>query len=74
MMIKVKLFASFRSGRFAEADWEYVEGLTLEDVLKKLNIDKKEVGVLLVNSRHAGIDYKLKEGDIISIFPVIGGG
>ena len=72
--IKVKLFASLRGGRFKEKDWDYVEGITVGRILEMLNINTKEVGVLLVNSRHRDTDYKLKEGDILSVFPVIGGG
>ena len=71
--IKVKLFASFRNGRFNEKDWDYVEGITFSRILEKLNINTKDVGVLLVNSRHRETDYKLKEGDTLSVFPLLGG-
>ena len=73
-IMKVKLFASFRDGRFKEKEWGYGEGITVGGILEALNINKKEVGVLLVNSRHAETDYQLKEGDMLSIFPLIGGG
>ena len=72
--MKVKLFASLRDGRFIEKEWNYVEGSTVSRILEELNINKKDVGVLLVNSRHAETDYKLEKGDTLSIFPVIGGG
>ena len=72
--IKVKLFASFRDGRFNEKDWDYVEGITVSRILEKLNINKKDAGVVLVNSRHREMDYKLKEGDTLSVFPLLGGG
>ena len=72
--IKVKLFASFRNGRFNEKDWDYVEGITVSRILEKLNINTKDVGVLLVNARHKETDYKLKEGDTLSVFPLLGGG
>ena len=72
--MKVKLFASLRDGRFMEKEWDYVEGSTVSRILEELNINKKDVGVLLVNSRHAETDYKLEKGDTLSIFPVIGGG
>ena len=72
--MKVKLFASLREGRFMEKEWNYVEGSTVSRILEELNINKKDVGVLLVNSRHAETDYKLGKEDILSIFPVIGGG
>jgi sulfur-carrier protein len=72
--IRIKLFASFRNGRFNEKDWDYVEGITVSRILKKLNINKKDVGVVLVNSRHREMDYTLKEGDTLSVFPLLGGG
>jgi len=72
--IRVKLFASFRNGRFNEKDWDYVEGVTVSRILGKLNINTKDVGVLLVNSHHREPDYKLKEGDTLSVFPLLGGG
>jgi len=73
-IMKVKLFASFRDGRFKEKEWVYVEGITVSRILEALNINKKEVGVLLVNSRHRETDYKLQEGDTLAIFPLLGGG
>jgi sulfur-carrier protein len=72
--MKVKLFASLRVGRFAEREWDYLEGMTVRRLLEELAIDRKEVGVLLVNSRHVEPDYRLAEGDTLSIFPLIGGG
>ncbi len=72
--MKVKLFASLRVGRFVVRDWDYVEGMTVRRVLEELHIDRKEVGVLFVNSLHVEPDYKLAEGDTLSIFPMIGGG
>jgi len=72
--ITVKLFASFRNGRFNEKNWNYVKGITVSHILEKLNIKKKEVGALLVNFRHAATDCQLKGGDTVSIFPFIGGG
>jgi len=72
--VKVKLFASFRDGRFSEKEWDYSQGITVGRILEELAIDKKEVGVLLVNSCLTEPDYKLGEGDTLSIFPLIGGG
>ena len=73
-IMKVKLFASFRDGRFNEKEWDYVDGITVGGILEKLNINTKDVGVVLVNSRHRETDYKLQEGDTLSVFPLLGGG
>ena len=72
--MKVKLFASLRAGRFKEKEWDYVEGITVGRILEKLNINKEDVGTLLVNYLHVGPDYTLKEDDTLSAFPILGGG
>jgi len=70
----VKLFASLRNGRFAETQWGYVPGITVSRILEELHIDRRDVGILLVNFCHVQPDFQLQEGDTISIFPIIGGG
>ena len=35
---------------------------------------KVEIGVLLVNGRHVNLDHCPDGGDVLAIFPVIGGG
>jgi molybdopterin synthase sulfur carrier subunit len=70
----VKLFASLRHGRFNEQQLAYVYGIAISSILEDLNIDSNEVGILLVNGCHVKSDYKLQEGDTLSIFPLIGGG
>ncbi len=74
MNITVKLFASFRAGRFGEQVRPYGEGATPGEIIAELGIDPSEVGVLLANGRHAAFDQALAEGDILSVFPLIGGG
>jgi molybdopterin converting factor small subunit len=73
-LVKVRLFASLRVGRFTEKEVGWFEGMTVRRVLEDLAIDKKEVGTLFVNSRHVEAEYELAEGDTLSIFPLIGGG
>jgi len=74
MQINVKLFAYFRDGRFKKDLREYDEGTTPGDIISALGIDMEEVGVIMVNSRHADADRPLNGGDNLAIFPVIGGG
>jgi sulfur carrier protein ThiS len=70
----VKLFASLRHGRFNEQQLAYAQGITISSILKDLNIDSNEVGILLVNGCHVKPDYRLQEGDTLSIFPLKRGG
>jgi molybdopterin converting factor small subunit len=72
--VTIKLFSYFRESRFKIEDRDLEDGTTVGDVVDMVNIDRKEVGVLMVNSRHTAFDIKLCKNDILAIFPVIGGG
>ncbi len=53
---------------------EIGEGTTVGDIVDALGIDRQEVGVLMINSRHAAFDRQLMDNDVLAVFPVIGGG
>ncbi len=74
MKITVKLFAFFRDNRFKIREQEIGEGTTVGDIVDGLGIDRKEVGVLMLNSRHTEFAVRPAPDDILAIFPVIGGG
>ena len=74
MNITVKLFASFRTGRFEIESMEYPDGTTVADVVDSLNLQQSELGIMLVNSRHVKLDHLLVEGETLAIFPLLGGG
>ena len=74
MKIEIRLFATFREGREKKQVLEIAEDMSIIDILKILNIDKEEVAILLLNGMDGGFDRKLKGGDILSIFPPVGGG
>jgi len=74
MLIEVRLFASFRQGRFKVKEMELPEGVRLGELLKDLDIDKKDLGILMVNGRHSDENTTLNAGDTVAIFPAVGGG
>lgn len=74
MKVEIRLFATFREGRFKRAIWELPEGTKVIDVLNRLGIKPEEVAILLVNGSNVDFDYVLKDEDYISIFPPVGGG
>ncbi|HKZ17243.1 MAG TPA: MoaD/ThiS family protein [Geobacteraceae bacterium] len=74
MRVTVKLFATFRLGRFLAETREYPPGTTVGSILEELELPERELGAVFVNYRHADKDYELREGDIVSIFPLVGGG
>jgi molybdopterin converting factor small subunit len=76
MIITVKLFAQYREGRFKVEVREYPEGTKATEIIKELGINEEALplGVLLVNSRHQEESVELKGGDVLSLFPKVGGG
>lgn len=72
--VTVKLFASLRKDRFAVDDFDYQEGVTVGHILASLNISEEEAAIIFINARHGGPDSPLKEGDLLAIFPPVGGG
>jgi molybdopterin converting factor small subunit len=74
MQITLKLFANFRIGRFKIKEFELTETTTCEDMIRTLDIPLTEIGIVLVNGRHAGLAQTLNEGDNLALFPLVGGG
>ena len=74
MQVTVKLFAYFRDNRFKEEVIAFPKGTTPEAVIGSLDLDHDDVGVIMVNNRHAQPDSLLQEDDVLAIFPKIGGG
>lgn len=74
MRVTVKLFASFRDGRFKVEERDLLEESRVLDVLEPLNIRPEEIAICLVNGRNVNEKYVLKDGDTIALFPPVGGG
>lgn len=75
MKIEVRLFAYFREGREKKLFLEINEDeVTPRYILNKLNIEEKEVSILLINGRDGKSTTILKDGDVLALFPPVGGG
>ena len=74
MVVEVKLFATFREGRFSEKKMDLSGGSSIGDLLKCLKIPEKEAKVLIVNGQAVSFEYKLNNNDVVAIFPPIAGG
>ncbi len=70
----VKLFAGLRQRRFVTEEFVLEKGITIARIVEKHEIPGSEVGILLCNGRHTDLSRKLEDGDVISIFPKVGGG
>jgi molybdopterin converting factor small subunit len=74
MNVTVKLFATFRVGRFKIEQRDYPPGTTCRAIIADVGLTKQELGIILINGRHAALDTRLEEGDTLSLFPLVGGG
>ncbi len=73
-MIEVRLFATFREGRKKIEMIDSKDISTVGDLLNVINISDKEVAICLVNGFHSGENTQVKAGDVIALFPPVGGG
>lgn len=74
MKVTVKLFAQFRNERFKIKEFDLDAGTVCTQVSQRLGIEDQELGVVMVNGRHAALTQQLQEGDTLSFFPLVGGG
>jgi molybdopterin synthase sulfur carrier subunit len=72
--VTVKLFATFRAGRFDVARREVRPGTTVAEIVEELRIPKEQIGILLIGGRHVELGHAPAAGATISIFPLVGGG
>ncbi len=74
--IKIKLFADLQKYGPAQSVIDLPEGSTLKLVLEKYKIPQEKMKlIILVNGRPCyEKDFVLRNGDVIAIFPPIGGG
>ena len=73
-MIEVRLFAGLRQGRQKIYHMELDSINNVQDLMDILNIQRKEVNIMLINGFHQKPETEVKDGDIVSLFPAVGGG
>jgi len=73
-MIEVRFFATLRSGHGKIAQISAEEVSTAGDILCRFDIPEEEVHILLINGFHSRPTDPVKDGDVISLFPPVGGG
>lgn len=74
MKIELRLFAYFREGREKVQVLEVLEGTTILEILDMVSIKEEEIALLLLNGFDGPSNRGLKDGDVISLFPPVGGG
>ncbi len=73
-MIEVRLFAGLRQGRQKIYQMEPESVKTVQDIMDVLHICRSEVNILLINGFHQKPETEVKDGDLVSLFPAVGGG
>lgn len=74
MRVTVKLFAGFQKGRFAVCDVDLQPTATVQELVDLLGLPTPEIGILLINGRHVPSGQTMVDGDVVAVFPKIGGG
>lgn len=74
-MVKVRFHLYLKKYAGAEErEIEVKNGLKLGDLLVNMGVPVDQVGIVTVNGKWQDIDYLLKDGDKVEIFPVYLGG
>ena len=73
-MIEVRLFATLREGRGKIVMLPAEDYPDAASIIHHLEIPFEEVAILLINGFHKKPENEVKDGDIIAIFPPVGGG
>ena len=73
-MIEVRLFAGLRQGRQKVYQMEPGSVSIVQDVMNVLDIPRSEVNIILINGFHQKPETAINDGDIVSLFPAVGGG
>ncbi|MGB9640614.1 MAG: MoaD/ThiS family protein, partial [Anaerolineales bacterium] len=79
MIIQVKLFAMLtryhpETPAGIPFKIELPENATIQNLLEILQIPPEETKITFVNNQIQNLDYPLKEGDVVGIFPPVAGG
>ena len=73
-MIEVRLFATLRQGRQKVYQVESSSVKTVQDIMDVLDVPRSEVNIMLINGFHQKPETEVKDGDVVSLFPAVGGG
>jgi molybdopterin converting factor small subunit len=73
-MIEVRLFATLRQGRQKVYHVEPSSVKNIQDIMDVLDVPRSEVNIMLINGFHQKPETEVKDEDIVSLFPAVGGG
>lgn len=74
MQLTIQLHGVFRVDRFKEKVADYPHGTRVGEIVAQLRLPDHILGIILINGIHAHLDSQLKDGDILSLLPILDGG
>lgn len=73
-MIEVRFFATFRDARGKSALLDSSDYANTDEILEHFHILREDVAILLLNGLYIASGAPVKDGDVVSLFPPVGGG
>ncbi len=73
-MIEVRFFATLRENRGKIVHLDAPGISKAGDILQHFGIIPEDVAILLINGRHSKPGDGVSDGDVIALFPPVGGG
>ena len=77
MTISVKAAGHLRQrmpDKRAEVTIDAAEASDTTTLLRRLGLNPSQVWIIRVNGIHVGADHPLTDGDLVDLFPLVGGG
>ncbi len=80
MEVQVKLYATLskytpEGTKIGEAFSEELEDGNVRELIHKIGFSEEKTRIVMVNGNHINnLDYELEDGDLVVIFPPVGGG
>ncbi len=73
-MVEIQLFATLRDGRDKRYLLPPESCGTIRDIIEYFQIPPEDVAIMLINGRHQKPDATVQDGDLVALFPPVGGG
>ena len=76
MKVTITLYGMLRKKRQDLVDTDHIvtEAASVGELIAELNLSKPQMLILFINGKRAGVEALIEDGDVIKIFPLLGGG
>ena len=76
MNVNITLYGMLRKKRQDLVDRDHIltEATSVGELIVELNLTKPEMLIVFINGKRTGVEALIEDGDVIKIFPLLGGG